>query len=106
MWRGVPYASKGLAANLAVVFLAVNGATGAALILAYVLALVARHNAIGFGRALVLADFSFAAPEAGSFGASECTRPHTLTDAGLLVVLAGRNARSSCLGRGRVGRTK
>ena len=88
------------AAHLVVVLLAVDGAAGLALILADVLALVARHYSVGLGHTFVLADIGFAALEAGGLGAGELARTHPHADAGLLVVLVGIDAGGSCLGRG------
>jgi hypothetical protein len=92
-----------LTTHLAVVLLAIDGAAGLVFILANVLALVARYHAGGLGHALVLADVGFTAVEARGFGAVELARLHPLANTNLLVVLAGRDAGRSRLGRGRMG---
>ena len=104
-WRPLNAASY-LAAYLGIMLLAVDGAAGLALILSDILALIARHHAVGLGFALVLANFGFAAFQVGRLGTGEFARANTLANAGLLVVLASRDFGSSRLGRGRIGNTK
>ena len=83
---------------LGIVLLPVDGPAGVPLILADVLALVARYHAIGLGGVLVLADIHLLGAHAGRFGAGELAAGYALANAGVLVALAGIDDWRSGLG--------
>lgn len=85
---------------LGIVLLPVDGTAGTALIVAHVVALGGRHDAVGAGFAAVLADFGFAGAQAGGFGAVEFAGAHALADAGALLALAAIDTGGGGLGFG------
>ena len=84
---------------LAVVLLPVYDSAGLIFIVADFLALVACHHAIGLGILFILTNVGFASFEVGSFGTGKLAAGYALTNADMLVSLAGVGAKSRSLGR-------